>query len=242
MNEHELTCNVCQKTFKKQEYLTKHMRIHTGLRPYKCSHCDKSFTVSAALRRHERIHTGETPYKCPQCDRAFTQSGGLQIHLRTHTGEKPYPCDICGKAFATASTRRSHLKVHKERSSPFICSTCSRQFTYKNSAYNHLKKQHNGAGEVLTATFTEKLDDGTTATSTTHIFNSDEPAETTSVSEVVSDHGSATVVVQESVDAEVTTVIQKGKKPVRVVEPPGGVQPESGLELLATVATAISRP
>ncbi|WP_420797682.1 C2H2-type zinc finger protein [Candidatus Sororendozoicomonas aggregata] len=240
MNEHELTCNVCQKTFKKQQYLTEHMKIHTGLKPYKCSHCGKSFNHNATRRRHERIHTGETPYKCPHCDRSFAQTVGLKIHVRTHTGEKPYPCDICGKAFATVNTRRIHLKVHsKEKSSSFICSTCNKSSVYSSNIKRHIKTQHNGEGEVLTATFTEKLDDGTTATSTTHIFNSDAPAETTSVSEVVSDHGSATVVVQESVDTEVTTVIQKGKKPVRVVEPLGRVQPESGLELLASVAEEI---
>uniref|UniRef100_UPI003B75C26C C2H2-type zinc finger protein n=1 Tax=Candidatus Sororendozoicomonas aggregata TaxID=3073239 RepID=UPI003B75C26C len=212
MNEHELTCNVCQKTFKKQQYLTNHMKIHTGLKPYKCPHCDKSFTQAGDRTRHVRTHTGETPYKCPHCDKSFAQTSSLQVHVRTHTGEKPYVCDLCGKAFTTASKRKIHLKVHsEEKSNPYICSTCNKNFAYRGNVRRHIRAQHNGAGEVLTATFTEKLDDGTTATSTTHIFNSDAPAETTSVSEVVSDHGSATVVVQESVDAEVTTVIQKGK-------------------------------
>ncbi|NXN91402.1 Z354C protein, partial [Rhinopomastus cyanomelas] len=36
--------------------------IHTGEKLYQCEACDKSFTTRSILNRHLRIHTGERPY------------------------------------------------------------------------------------------------------------------------------------------------------------------------------------
>ena len=34
-----------------------------GEKPYSCPHCDRQFVQVANLRRHVRVHTGERPYK-----------------------------------------------------------------------------------------------------------------------------------------------------------------------------------
>ncbi|XP_051871612.1 ras-responsive element-binding protein 1 isoform X2 [Pristis pectinata] len=53
-------CSVCNKRFWSLQDLTRHMRSHTGERPYKCLTCERTFTLKHSLVRHQRIHQKET--------------------------------------------------------------------------------------------------------------------------------------------------------------------------------------
>jgi uncharacterized Zn-finger protein len=64
--------------------------------------------------RHIRIHTGDKPFQCKICARAFSRSDHLTTHIRTHTGEKPFSCDTCGRRFARSDERKRHGKVHQK--------------------------------------------------------------------------------------------------------------------------------
>ncbi|XP_051467883.1 zinc finger protein 236 isoform X9 [Apus apus] len=50
-----------------------------------CSYCPKSFKKPSDLVRHVRIHTGEKPYKCEECGKSFTVKSTLDCHVKTHT-------------------------------------------------------------------------------------------------------------------------------------------------------------
>ena len=45
-------CDLCGKSFKQKNYLTRHMRIHTGEKSYKCEICNQTFNQSSSLASH----------------------------------------------------------------------------------------------------------------------------------------------------------------------------------------------
>uniref|UniRef100_G1S0L9 Zinc finger protein 778 n=1 Tax=Nomascus leucogenys TaxID=61853 RepID=G1S0L9_NOMLE len=131
-------CKDCGKAFCTSSGLTEHIRTHTGEKPYECKDCGKSFTVSSSLTEHARIHTGEKPYECKQCGKAFTGRSGLTKHTRTHTGEKPYECKDCGKAYNRVYLLNEHVKTHTEEK-PFICTVCGKSFRNSSCLNKHVQ-------------------------------------------------------------------------------------------------------
>ena len=85
-------------------------------KPHQCpvENCGKRFSRSDELTRHLRIHTGQKPFQCHICLRCFSRSDHLTTHIRTHTGEKPFACEDCGRRFARSDERKRHRKVHQK--------------------------------------------------------------------------------------------------------------------------------
>ncbi|XP_075222904.1 zinc finger domain-containing protein striped isoform X3 [Lycorma delicatula] len=104
---------------KPRKYPNRPSKTPVHERPYACpvENCDRRFSRSDELTRHIRIHTGQKPFQCRICMRSFSRSDHLTTHIRTHTGEKPFSCDVCGRKFARSDEKKRHAKVHlKQRS------------------------------------------------------------------------------------------------------------------------------
>ena len=74
-----LTCSFAILFFNKQ-------MLCSGEKPYKCTWegCGWKFARSDELTRHMRKHTGHRPFRCQLCDRAFSRSDHLNLHMKRH--------------------------------------------------------------------------------------------------------------------------------------------------------------
>jgi KRAB domain-containing zinc finger protein len=90
----ELTCELCQKTFQRYEYLKRHMQTHLpNERKFECPECQKKFNRKDNLRSHLKTHSKDPELPMPDgqlcvyCGRNFSNSSNLIVHMRRHTGK-----------------------------------------------------------------------------------------------------------------------------------------------------------
>ncbi|XP_076068822.1 uncharacterized protein LOC143041063 isoform X3 [Oratosquilla oratoria] len=84
-------------------------RMACRSRALKCPYCSLVSGTRSGLERHIRTHSGEKPFKCPHCSFRACLKVTLERHVRTHTGEKPFVCPLCSFRSARKDTYKKHL-------------------------------------------------------------------------------------------------------------------------------------
>nr|XP_023482717.1 zinc finger and BTB domain-containing protein 46 isoform X1 [Equus caballus] len=101
-------CPYCSFSAMHQCILKRHMRSHTGERPYPCEICGKKFTRREHMKRHTLSSGGRRDgWTCLATMGKVILETGIQIRQkknRVHSKDKKYVCKLCSRVFMSAAS------------------------------------------------------------------------------------------------------------------------------------------
>lgn len=136
----KFTCKYCAMQFASLRDMQLHVLSHThGKTLHSCTVCGRSYTTPSKLQRHVRVHSGERPYMCNLCGRRFTRSDHVKQHMKVHQPHRQKNmCRICGVRFARSSLLGNHLRRHSIHM-VHVCRRCGEGFQESEELALHRK-------------------------------------------------------------------------------------------------------
>ena len=85
----EFPCRLCDAIFPNLRALKGHNKEHWDRPPYICNvgNCTYSSNDKSTLARHMRTHTGEKPFECTICNFGFTTKANCERHVKNKHGK-----------------------------------------------------------------------------------------------------------------------------------------------------------
>jgi len=164
LDPHELSCDVCNKSFPALYKLKIHKLIHSTDFPFICTECGKGFNNKYKMHAHEKKHRDGSldPVKpksnkqpnlpkptkrlyCNECHEEFYMVKDLKKHSQIHRVKEQIICLHCGTICRSQKNLITHLKVvHNDHDSGLkcTCGVCGKKFEKLSNLEDHIMR-HN---------------------------------------------------------------------------------------------------
>ena len=108
--ERNFPCTDCEHSFAFKSELTAHRYSHRTERSFKCmsANCQKTFKCDSELQKHVKIH-GNVWWYCDCCTYKSLDIRNLQKHVVKHTKKLPHVCVKCGTGFRWFQQLKRHV-------------------------------------------------------------------------------------------------------------------------------------
>lgn len=126
LEQHNLyACNFCYRSFTAKNNLKRHVRLHTGSRPYRCTQCSQTFARRDDLKGHQLRHNYTKQFRCSICSKGYTDRSCVKNHMaKEHRSRTMHVCPQCGESFDRDDMFSAHKRSHPELQN-FSCDKCS---------------------------------------------------------------------------------------------------------------------
>ena len=139
VKENVLRCPICEKSFRQELRLTRHVASHKQNMhklPLSCDQCGKRFPTPLLLKQHKK-----------ECGKRFNQTHHLQRHSLIHSAERPFKCDNCDWTFKTKGSLKRHVLTHNNFKTfapgRYQCQFCNISYSREYRLMNHIIALHN---------------------------------------------------------------------------------------------------
>ena len=138
----EFPCRLCPAVYPNLRALKGHNKEHLGKPPYICNvgACTYSSNDKSTLTRHMRTHTGEKPFECKLCNYGFTTKANCERHLKNKHGKTSREAIRTSIMIHESAEDPERLTTDDEEQ--FRCKVCKQIFSSSAKVIAHAVKDH----------------------------------------------------------------------------------------------------